>query len=614
MNRSMTRLTFVLALILGLAGSLRADEFYRTFYNEDLESGPYLKMKQWEGLNREERKARAEEAYGSKLIYLPYDNDHKPHTDEIVHLDQDDGIRRWFLLSSWDDQPWVKTTPGMDLEANFETLEKSLLTRLQVKFPNIRSLADKFDEYSFVTTFFPEMAPPKMQVAIDFVRGSETKDELAIIEAKVTTTMKAKDLTDTDLKSDLTTLELIRTRINKNLGFSILKNRGLNHSEGRLPKSKKEWVALYANYVASGEKETIDRFLKSDKGGFAEELLEMKYPEGYALETLLRQPQKIIAQKMVDLQREIRLHIVRGKIMKGGSFLRFYKLGDYLREDELELIEKTVEEKILAKLTPAERDSFYASPDIYLTKEPVTDGYPSRRVLIGDFNDDIDSGYLEPTEDMITTNLLAWEFRGIESKPSYLALLDDFRALPIEHDQKLPMFRAFMKRSAPFMEGDVFSAYFDRVGENYLSLIAQTQDDKQRQREYTLALRHLLTYETEGVKMLHLTKQSQKDEFLFKYQHALVKFIIEFQDKYPGVRAPIALMRELHNRLKAMSAEVDVVLTGSEKGGPESRIVATMRAEALSKTELRELRADIKRHLTKKKKSVRKLGTRMVKE
>lgn len=132
---------FTLFSLVLAASSLRADDFYRTFYNESLKEGPYKKMKEWEGLGTEQLKARVEEAYGAKIIFLPYDNERKPKASEIQEANG------WFLLSSWDDTPWVKVPPGKDLEENFTGLEKKLLKQLRKKFPNIESLADKYDEY-----------------------------------------------------------------------------------------------------------------------------------------------------------------------------------------------------------------------------------------------------------------------------------------------------------------------------------------------------------------------------------------------------------------------------------------------------------------------------------
>jgi len=580
-------------LCLGLAASAFADDFYRTFYNESLTDGPYAKMKEWEGLNTTEIKARVEEAYGAKIVFLPYDNERKPKASEIQTVND------WFLISSWDDVPWVKVPEGKDLEQNFSNLEEKLLKRLRRTFPKIESLADKFDEYNFITTFFPEVAPPKMQVAIDFKDGDETAAEVDLIERKVDEVMSAKHLDDKKLRKDLIQLELVRTRINSQLGFSVLKNRSMNHSEGRLPKTKKDWVELYANYVASKEKQKTDKFLASDKGGFAVYLLELNYPEGYALETLLRRPNEIVVQKMVDLQREVRMHIVRGKILKGATFLRFYNLNEYLPQEDLEMMEAAVEKNLLSKLPPEEREHLYASPDVYLTKSDVTDGYPSRRVLIGDFNDDIDSGYLEPTEDAITTNLFAAEFRGPDNLPPYLATLNAFRALPITHDQKLPSLLYFLKRSVPFMEGDVLQAYFDRIGDNYLELLAQAKDDRQRAKEYDLALRHLLHFKEVGPKFLHITG-AERQTFLEDYQYALLQFISHFQDLYPGVRAPVQTMEYLRDHLKGMSADVEVVLEGKAK------IVAKERATSLTTRELKALRKEMRKHIRAAKVKSRK--------
>ncbi len=571
---------------------LVADDFYRIFYNEELKTGAYKKMQEWEGLTTDELKARVEESYGAKILFLPYENDHKPKPSEVTAIDG------WFLFASWDDLPWVNTRPGMNLEENFTKVHKNLLKKIQRTYPDIKDLGDKFDEYRFLTTFFPLISPPEMRVATDFMEGKETAAEKKAIEDKVKGVMASKKLTDSKLEKDLVKLELIRTRINQQLGFSVMKNRGLNHSEGRLPKSKKEWVELYANYVASGDKAKLEKFLKSDEGGFAEFLLELDYAEGYALETLLKTPKKIIVQKMVDLKREVRMHINHGKILKGATFLRFYKLNEYLPPEDQAVMEKAVEENLLAKMDPEDRENFYASPDIYLTK--------AGKVLIGDFNDDIDSGYLYPEEDAITTNLFALDFRGQNNPPPYLVLLDAFRTLPITHDKKLPALMEFLERSAPFMQGDVFQAYFDRIGDSYLEHIAEARGDAQKSKEYGLAIEHLLHYKDAAPKMLHLATQKAKDEFYSNYQYSILEFVAHFQDLYPHLRAPVSTMRYLRDHLKGMSPEVKVVLSSSEGAGPESRIVATEREEDLTVRELRDLRRDMRKNLTEAKKSKKK--------
>jgi len=582
-----------------LAGTTAlADDFYRTFYNESLKSGPYARLKEWDGLNTSQLKARVAEAYGANIIFLPYENDRKPKASEITAIDS------WFLMSSYDDEPWVRTRPGMDIQKNFMELEEKWVERLKVKYPKAESIADKYDEYQFLTHFYPEIAPPKMQLAADFKKGNETAAEKAAILAKVKGVMAAKQLSGAALEKQLVELELIRTRINKTLGFSVMKNREMNHSEGRLPKSKKEWVELYANYVASGEKAATDKIIEND-GSVTHHLLELDYPEGFALETVLKNPDELVVQKMVDLQREVRMHIARGKLVKGASFLRFYKLNEYLPKEELEMMEKAVEEHLLAKVAPEDRDGFYASPDVYLTKTPVEDGYPSRRVLIGDFNDDICSGYLEPDEDAITTNLFALEFRGQNNPPPYLVQLDAFRSLPILHDQKLPALMAFLERSAPFMEGDVLQAYFDRIGESYHEWLARAADDKQRAKEYGVAIQHLLHFKEMGPRTLHLKTQKEKDEFYSNYQYSLLQFVAQFQDAYPHLRAPIATMETLRDHLKGMSTDVQVVLAGSEEAGPKSKIVATERAEEITKAELRAIRKELKQKLSRRARRLR---------
>jgi len=55
----------------------------------------------------------------------------------------------------------------------------------------------------------------------------------------------------------------------------------------------------------------------------------------------------------------------------------------------------------------------------------------------------------------------------------------------------------------------------------------------------------------------------------------------------------------LRDHLKGMSTDVQVVLAASEEAGPKSKIVATERAESITKSELRAIRKALKQKLRK---------------
>ena len=572
----------VLLLVFFVASStVNAKNFTRSLYEDSDDNFKYF-VKEFQKLghgpdrSKELAKERMEEAYGSDLILMPFDNDTiaPPGGKKIK-------VEGTFLLSSYDDENWVETEKGKNIAQDFLDLKRLMVAKMKVRFPDMKNISDKWDEYRFVSTLFPDAAPPEMHVATDFIDEKKIPNGIKErVRASVKEVLRKKGLA-AEHEDEIVKIELVRAQMNfwlnktylledlklavgEKAQRAILKNRELNHSEGKLPKTDKNWAELFADYIKSGTRDKIKKIENEGAGGFAEAILELPFREGFVLQTILHKPKDIIAQHMIELQREVRIHIVAGQILPDATFLRFYHINEYLPKEDKDKIHEAVERNFLAKLDPVtERPFFFCTPDVVIEK-----GTGMVRLL--DFNDGIDSGYYEPDEDMFTTNQLAYFYRGEDDKPRYLKIFDNFAEISISDPQKLDSLKQFIDRSHHFMEGDVLNAYWDRITGSYLDQLAALKDETTKGAEFITALRH---FEAAGLK--------EPEIFL--------QFIAHFQDDNADRKVSRAALREWKDKLKTMKEGVTVHLVEGE-----TKLVGEETEEVLTKKEIKEIRKKLK--------------------
>ena len=526
----------LLTVLTLFTASLSAVPFWRTFYEEDRRTQTPEKLR------------LLETAYGAKLFLYSWEDDAEApkqpkHVEGVVVHDDpsDDGEPLWVV---GDENPTV----------DFQRVK----AKYTGKFGDI---SDKWVEYHFLkATVPPSMVPPEMHLACEFSTGLES--DLPEITEKAKAAVKTLGIAKT-FEVDLIQLELVRRRIQKQLGKAILKNRLLNHSEGTsLPKTKADWIDLYAHYAQQSQ-EKIHKLLKDiaagRKGGFAEHLLETPYAAGYALETLLDNMKaisqgnqkleecEIVVQKMISLRREVRVHIVNGRIIEGATFLRFYHLNEYLPKEDKDRIEGTLRDKFLAALPKEERDSLCATPDMVIDQT-------SGSVRFLDFNDGIESGYYYPEEDLFTTNLLAKHLSGESTR-----FLDEFKSFtdldPVDDaGLRLASLKSLLKKYRSFMQGDVLEAFWDRVQRDYLDRIARARGERRE----AILLAGLSQFEAAGLEQPTIYLQFLAEAF--GTSKALAADLSEWKPKLEQMAQAkgleISIVKTDRGRLEGIETEI----------------------------------------------------------
>lgn len=429
---------WVLGVCLLVRPCLAAEApFYRVVYSDDegLEMG-----QEW-----------LERAYGAHIVVIP-PSGHPPGRPLSV-----DG--RVLHTDSTEDLAWVRGSYGKDPMIVQAEIEREIQREL-----GLDDISDKWDEYRFLSAVAPALKPPEMLLGSHL----EPLVDDGGLETEIRTRVRSLTGVECDaaMMSDLVQLELRRRLIVARLGKSILKSRERCHSEGRLPKTSDDWVSLYVNYIRSTKSE-VERLSREKAGGgtYVEEfLIDLPYLEGRVLEDLLRKPESVVIQKMVFIDKEVRIHIVEGEVLKGATFLRHFHFGEYLSAEEVQRIETAVRQELLGRL-PERWKSFSASADVVIEKE-------SGHLTIIDLNAGLESGYFFPQEDLFTTNLVSEHFSGV--RPPFLKEFDEFLRAP-PGARKIELLRGIEERYAFYFESDD-PAFWDPVLRHYRELLGSSPD------------------------------------------------------------------------------------------------------------------------------------------
>ena len=210
---------------------------------------------------------------------------------------------------------------------------------------------------------------------------------------------KTRKVSDFILSNKERSLNALRDRIRAHMGDFVLKDRLGFQSEGRLPSSDDDWDDLLAKYRAHTRERVV---ALKDSDQFEAAILNLPYIAGRFLEGLLDDPSGSIVQKRLQIEQEVRLHVMEGKILPGATFLRFYGPDDYLSEADMAIYESIVQQQLLSRL-PSGFEKFSCCMDIVKTPE----GY-----FIVDLNQGLASGYFYPEEDLLTTHRVAQYYSG----------------------------------------------------------------------------------------------------------------------------------------------------------------------------------------------------------
>jgi len=410
--------------------------FHRTIYEDD----PKLKELGIEVLK---------EAYGAdSLIILPPQGTPPPKPKilpgVILHTD------------SFYDPDWVIGSLKTDPIIRSNKIERLINDDLGLK-----DIDGKFDEFIFLSKFAQNIAPPDTEFISAFKEEALSQSSIEKIRTLVEThksELSKTNINTESLISQCLKLEAIRLSIQRSFGKSILKRNISFHSEGKLPKTIDDWPSLYLFYVLKTKPQIkqLTESLSSSSVPIEDKIIDLPFIEGGVLEAVLETPQEVVAQKMVKIGVEVRVHIVNGRILDGGTLLRYFELGEYLDPEKLELIHRTLEKEFLEKVRRHYSD-FSASPDVIIEAD-------SGKIRIIDLNCGLESGYYYPEEDIFTTNLIAEYFS--KRKPRFLQMFDEFQKAP-DSFSRIRILRSILKRYKPFITENSESAFWDRVWQIY---------------------------------------------------------------------------------------------------------------------------------------------------
>jgi len=288
-------------------------------------------------------------------------------------------------------------------------------------------LSDKWNETQFLLRYAPELAPQAVLASV-FLKGPSKKEAL----------------------------EAIRRRIEREMGPSILKTRNGYGSDGHLPKTTDPWAVIFESYL----KDTKPKIEELNRQGLVENLhetiMELPFSEALVLEELLNNPGDVLIQKLIDIEKEVRLHIVRGKILKGGTFLRFSPLGVYLSEPEIERIEEAITRFLLSRL-PAEYRNLSCGMDVAMEKK-------TGKLFIIDLNIGNYSGFFFPEYELFTTQLIAEYFSGHETP--FLKQFREFEKAPFE--EKYLKLRPLVATYGAYVASTETMGLWDRAARAYI--------------------------------------------------------------------------------------------------------------------------------------------------
>lgn len=458
-------------------------------------------------------RALVEDAYGCKFQILPLTGDppKKPKKvgGVVLHVDPDFDSQ-YVVGDRHPFQQWQK-----------------LKLEISRQFPGVGDIDDKWHEYNFLKRAAPGVAPPPMKLGRHFDPAKASKQDRARVQEKVRGAMKQRGLTAKGLEKETVDLELLREAVQKDLGRSILKIRLANHSEGNLPRTDTDWIDTYLGYMSETRKkvEQVEKDVAGSSVNMEEKILELPYIEGRVLRQLIDDPELVAVQQMVEIEEEMRMHVLEGQVLRGATFLRFYPLGEVLTPDETAAVEGAIQHEFLDKM-PRKLKKMCFTPDMIREK--------GGRIRILDFNCGIESGYYYPTEDMITSNLLARQLRGTTTP-----LLEELRAIedaPSDREQASRI-RAFRTKYKDFLKGDVQESVWDRV----ITMMCRRIARDPRPATYLAVLRVL-------------DEAGMEEEFNF------IQLVSQVQIRWPSLRLPAAERQRWLRNIDARDEWIDTRL------------------------------------------------------
>jgi hypothetical protein len=538
--RSIRLVLFLFAAVLAHAEN--SEKFWRVLYSNDAvlldDAGKPLK-----GDALKERLEILREVYGDELFTIDFmaPPPKKPQKVEGIVIHADPTARTG-------DEAWIIGDRNPLVE--FRDIRKKAKRDF-----GIIDLDEKYDGYRFFKKILPKHAAPEMRLGSSFTRKYATDTGLSppeAIEIRVDEALRKYDQDPSkvkDLRRRAIRVETMRERVNARLGTSFVKVRDLNHSEGKLPKSNKDWIDLYVNYHLNVKDKVLAAEEKADNDGLSlpELLVEIEGVEGRVLDILLDEPSNIIAQKKEDLHREVRTHLAEGKLLENATFLRFYELNAYLPDHERDAINLFMKEVVMGamnKLGPP-YDKFSMTPDIVILKKPglekalqeAKEGnlralFPFIHIL--DENVDQQSGYLYAEEDRHTAGELFFGYTGKRSR--FQQRMEAWKRLPMGKE-KVAALKAIRERYKPLEKGDVKEAFWDRVIGHY--------KENLKQKPTAEAFHQALT---------ELRESGLAEETIY------LQFVTEVQDTHPKLRLSPTQAKEWVDYFNTIEPEIETYL------------------------------------------------------
>lgn len=336
------------------------------------------------------------------------------------------------------------------------------------------SLTDKWNEALFLKEYAPQNAP-KNNLANSYVRPGESPKDI----------------------------EAIRDRILADQGPSILKIRNGFGSDGYLPKTDTDWGTLWKQFEKHSLKPLQSiRANDTDPDIIQERTESLEFREGIVLLELLTNPSNVIVQKLIPSNRELRVHVLQGEILKGATVARFDHFGDYVTDEEVALSEKAVAQLLKASKEKYPGISFGA--DILLAK----DANGKLNATIIDFNVGVDSGMLDAENDIYVSNLATRKFTG-KSTP-YLKALEQFERA--EMKDKLSALKNLVGKFGTFVEEHESSGLWNKIVDGYIDSV-ETIPSPMRAKAAQEALSHLISVKHQDPWTFQLFLRLMKDRF-----------------------------------------------------------------------------------------------------
>lgn len=289
---------------------------------------------------------------------------------------------------------------------------------------------DRWEEHLILERVAPELSPPA-------VRASELRS-LAGVE--------------TGKKDQRSLLRAIQAELDGTFGQYILKARKGFNSEGHLPNDQDDFVALWSRFKNEFVPERAKLRRTIDDPDELNARLNETVPaaSGQVIEALLADPSSVVVQRRLPHRDELRIHVVRGKVLAGATISRWGDGGRAPDPKDARRAEAAVE-RMLARLG----EPISLGLDLLVTDSGFA---------IVDLNAGLQSGFYFPEYDVRVTNLLAEHFLGHETP--YLHDLRAFESAPLT--EKLGAALGIEALIGDFMAKHQGCGFYDRLIAAYL--------------------------------------------------------------------------------------------------------------------------------------------------